>query len=115
MAADLRERMANVPCHAPHQIEAEVGNVLRRRERAGLIPESVAVTALRALPVYVDRRYPCVGQLADMAWDLRGAITFYDALYAALAHRLKIPLVTCDGKLTRAPGLPCEFELLSVS
>jgi predicted nucleic acid-binding protein len=40
-------------------------------------------------------------------------MTFYDALYAALAARLDIPLLTSDERLSRAPGLPCRVEVFA--
>ncbi|MPY84919.1 MAG: VapC toxin family PIN domain ribonuclease [Actinophytocola sp.] len=49
--------------------------------------------------------------LAGRAWQLRHAITAYDALYVALAERLDIPLVTCDAKLARSNGHNAKIEL----
>lgn len=111
-AASLRTRIRESTCHAPHLVDAEVGNVLRRRELAEAIAAATAHTALQALPEVPDHRYPHTGALAEAAWKLRGSITFYDALYVALAEALALPLVTCDGRLSRAPNLPCEVELV---
>lgn len=36
------------------------------------------------------------------AWQLRTALTAYDAMYVALAEALDAPLVTCDARLVRA-------------
>lgn len=109
-ASALRRRVSAVVCHAPHLVDAEVGNVLRRRELAGAVAPATTLTALRALPDLVDHRYAHTGGLAEAAWRLRGSITFYDALYVALADALRLPLVTSDGRLTRAPNLPCVIE-----
>ncbi len=49
--------------------------------------------------------------LAEAAWELRSAVTFYDALYVVLAATLDVPLLTADARLARAPGLPCQVEL----
>ncbi|MBV8931100.1 MAG: type II toxin-antitoxin system VapC family toxin [Kutzneria sp.] len=111
-AAKSRTMMDRVVCHAPHLIDAEVGNVLRRHELAGRITPGVAATGLRLLRHLVDERYPATGPLGEAAWRLRGSITFYDALYVALANMLGAKLVTGDARLTRAPGLPCEVELV---
>ena len=43
---------------------------------------------------------------------LRDNVTYYDALYVALAARLGYPLLTADARLARAPGLPCAVELV---
>lgn len=106
------KRISESVCHAPHLLDAEVGDVLRRGERAGQISAVTARTALAALPELIDYRYPHTGRLATLAWDLRHTITFYDGLYAALATVLDVPLLTADAKLTKAPGLSCAIELL---
>lgn len=48
--------------------------------------------------------------VAERAWALRGAVTYYDAIYVALAELLEAPLVTLDEQLARAPGPRCEFR-----
>jgi predicted nucleic acid-binding protein len=105
--------IAEATCHAPHLLDAEVGHVLRRGERAGEISEQTARTALRALPEMIDHRYPHTGRLAARAWELRHTVTFYDALYVALAAVLDMPLLTADVRLSKAPGLSCRVVLIS--
>lgn len=112
-AGAFRKRIDVAVCHAPYLIDAEMGNVLRRRELAGAIAPGTALTALRSLSDLVDYRYPHTGRLAEAAWRLRGSITFYDALYVALADALHMPLVTSDARLSRAPNLPCAVEVVS--
>jgi len=89
-----------------------VGHVLRRGERAGEISEQTARTALLALPEMIEHRYPHTGRLAVLAWDLRGTITFSDALYVALATVLEVPLLTADVRLSKAPGRFCQVMLI---
>ena len=108
----LRTRVHESSCHAPHLIDAEVGNVLRREARRGAIEPESAAAALHALGSLVTDRYPHHGELARAAWKLRGNLTYYDALYAALAARLGYPLLTTDARLANAPGLPCAVELV---
>jgi predicted nucleic acid-binding protein len=110
-AAELAARLTDAECHAPHLIDAEVGHVMRRSLRHGTVDEEVASSVIRATRSLVDRRYAHVA-LADTAWEMRGAITFYDALYVALAASLEIPLLTADAKLSRAPKLPCKVEVV---
>lgn len=105
--------IADATCHAPHLLDAEVGHVLRRGERTGEISEQIARTALRALPEMIDHRYPHAGRLAALAWDLRHTITFFDALYVALAAVLDVPLLTADVRFSKAPGLSCRVILIS--
>ena len=107
------KRITEAICHAPHLLDAEVGHVLRRGERAGEISEETARTALRALPEMIDYRYPHTGRLADRAWELRHTVTFYDGLYVALAAALDLPLLTGDVKLSKAPGLSCAVILIN--
>lgn len=111
-AKELRKRIGASSCHVPHVADAEVGNVLRRQELAGDLSGEECLMALRALKHLVDNRYPATGPVADAAWKLRGSITYYDALYVALAATLGAPLVTMDARLSRAPGLTCAVELV---
>lgn len=108
----LRHRLAPMICDAPHLIDAEIGSALRRHERAGLLAPEEALVALRAARHLVDRRHHHTGALIELAWALRQNLTFYDALYVALAARLGVPLLTSDARLTAAPALPCAVELV---
>lgn len=112
-AADaLRRRVPTMRLHAPHLIDAEVGNVLRRHERAGRISTDEAEAALHAGSALIEYRYPHAGTLSELAWTWRANVSFYDALYAALAVRLGVPLLTADARLGRAPGLGCRIEVV---
>jgi predicted nucleic acid-binding protein len=111
-ASILRARMLGMVRHAPHLIDAEVGNVLRRHEHAGLVSGREADTALRVSGLLIDHRYPHVGALGQRAWALRHNMSYYDALYVALASYLHLPLLTGDARLSRAPGLPCRTEVV---
>jgi predicted nucleic acid-binding protein len=108
----LQARLLGERCVAPHLIDAEVGHVLRRRVAAGDIEASNAEAALMSLTALVVERYPHTA-LARAAWALRHNLSYYDALYAALAARLRAPLLTADKRLANAPGLPCEVEVIS--
>lgn len=96
---------------APHLLDAEVGHVLRRHARRG---DLGAVVARLLLDDLVD--LPLVrfdhGPLLDRAWDLRGDVTFYDALYLALAEALDAPLWTRDAALAGVPGCTAEVVVL---
>lgn len=90
--------------------DTEVANVVRHRHLAGRF-DDIAVAGilsdLRAVPI---TRHPALAMLDDM-WALHDNVSMYDAAYVALAARLRLPLVTIDGALARAPGLPCRVEL----
>lgn len=45
-------------------------------------------------------------------WELRANLTVYDALCAALAEALALPLVTADVRLARPPRLGCIVEVV---
>jgi predicted nucleic acid-binding protein len=109
-ARTLRARVPEMRRHAPHLIDAEVGNLLRRHARAGLISIAEATAALRSLRVLVQHRYPHAGPLAELTWRYRDSLSFYDALYVALAVRLGVPLLTVDVRLSTAGH--CAIELV---
>lgn len=111
-ASALRARLARTRRHAPHLIDAEVGNVLRRHERDARLSAEEALHAIRGARVLIDHRYPHAGPLGEAAWTWRHNLSFYDALYVALAVLLSFPLITGDVRLSRTPGLPCAIELV---
>ena len=111
-ASALRMRLSGVRKHAPHLIDAEVGNVLRRHERDARLSPDEALLALRAARVLVDHRYSHFGPLGELAWTWRHNLSLYDALYVALAVLLDLPLITGDVRLGRAPDLACTVELV---
>ena len=110
----LRRRLAADTCHAPHLVDAEIGNVLRRRVLRGELPAPAAQALLLAAVPLIDHRYEMTERLGHAAWALRENFSFYDALYVALAQSLSVPLLTGDGRLSRAPGLPCAVELMGL-
>lgn len=90
--------------HAPHLADIEVVQALRRYVREGEIDASAAAVALddfRALDLQRHAHEP----LLERVWDLRENLTAYDAVYVALAEVLDGTLLTCDGPLSRAPGV----------
>lgn len=111
-AEELGKRLVAGAVHAPHLVDAEVGDVLRKQLLCGRLSADGASAALAAMDLVVDERYPHAGPLSRGAWDLRDRVRFYDGLYVALAARLDLPLVTADARLGRAHGLPCHLEVI---
>lgn len=95
---------------APELVDAEVGHVLRREERRGDLDEDDAGEALWQLDQLPVERVSHE-MLLRSAWELRHNVTFYDALYVALAEMLDEPLVTFDARLARA-GVGARVEVL---
>ena len=89
--------------HAPHLIDVEVAQVLRRYVRDKTITAQRGQEALEDLCDLPLSRYPH-DFLIPRIWELRATLTAYDAVYVALAELLGAPLLTCDSKIASAPG-----------
>ena len=89
--------------HAPHLLDAEVGQVLRRFVLSRQIPRRRAHLAVERLRELTVTRYPHL-PLLPRAMELLPNFTVDDGLYVALAEALEASLVTGDGPLARAAG-----------
>lgn len=98
--------------HAPHLVDLEVAQVLRRSERVGLVSSDRALQALLRLEELGIVRY-AHESLLERIWELRANLTAYDAAYVALAEELDAPLVTHDAKLAAAPGHRARVEVFT--
>jgi len=72
------------------------------------IPGSEAQAALEDL-LQLDLELHPYAPFAERVWELRRAVSSYDAWYVALAEAFDLPLATLDEKLARAPGIRCEM------
>jgi predicted nucleic acid-binding protein len=97
--------------HAPHLLDVEVAQVLRRYVAAGNLTSERGLEALTDLADFPIHRYPH-DVLLPRIWELRHNVTAYDAAYLALAEILPAPLVTCNGRLASAPGHSARVEVL---
>jgi predicted nucleic acid-binding protein len=112
-APRIAERLALEPeMAAPHLLDAEVGQVLRRYVHAGNLGIARAQAALVDLSDMPIVRYPHVPFL-QRAFDLRDNVTFYDALYIVLAEALGAPLLTRDAPLGSIPGHRADVEVVA--
>ncbi|GGH06841.1 ribonuclease VapC9 [Glycocaulis albus] len=84
--------------HAPHLIDVEAAQVIRKFALSGKISASVGADALADLAGFPLRRYPH-DFLLPRIWELRHAISAYGASYVALAEVLDMPLLTRDARL----------------
>jgi predicted nucleic acid-binding protein len=96
--------------HAPHLLDLEVAQVLRRFAAAGVLRAERGREALADLEDLPLHRYPH-DFLLPRIWDLRRNVTAYDAAYLALAETLVAPLVTCDARLASIPGHKARIEV----
>lgn len=99
--------------HAPHLLDVEVAQVMRRYVLKGdctAVRGREALDDLCAMPV---ERY-AHDLFLSRIWALRDNLTAYDAAYVALAETLSCPLVTMDAKLAASPGNSANIELLLV-
>jgi predicted nucleic acid-binding protein len=97
--------------HAPHLLDVEVTQALRRLVRTGEVPAGRAEEAVADLLDIDVHRHAHV-DLLGRAWELRDNLTAYDAMYVALAEAIAAPLVTCDGRLGLAPGHAAQVEII---
>ena len=97
--------------HAPHLLDIEVAQVVRRYAAKGEIDGERGRAALADLSDFPVRRYPHAFLLSRV-WDLRNNLTAYDAVYIALAEALDAPLLTRDQRLAAAAGHHARVELV---
>ncbi|MEW6683491.1 MAG: type II toxin-antitoxin system VapC family toxin [Nitrospirota bacterium] len=109
----VRERLfaANETLHAPHLLDVEVAQVLRRYALSGQLDPARGLEALEDLTDFPMTRYPHDPFLPRI-WELRHNVTAYDAAYLVLAEALAAPLVTRDAGLAAAAGHHAEIELI---
>ncbi len=98
---------------APHLMDVEVGQTLRRFTLRGEISAVRAVESFDDLAGLSIRRYAHTELLAR-AFELRSNVTVYDGIYLALAEILNVPLLSCDAALADVPGCAATVEILPV-
>jgi predicted nucleic acid-binding protein len=95
---------------APSLMPYEVLNNLRRQLSKGALDEDEAAAARKNLAALAIDNWPH-SRLVERAWQLRGAVAYYDAAYVALAELLDAPLITLDRRLAGANGPMCEIRV----
>ncbi|MGI4896798.1 MAG: type II toxin-antitoxin system VapC family toxin [Janthinobacterium lividum] len=106
-----RNRLRSEVLTAPDVIDLEVASVLRRAAIGGRLPGRRADLALNDL-IDLPLRRAAHRPLLRRCWELHHTVTSYDAAYVALAEVLGVVLVTADARLSRAPGITCQVEVL---
>lgn len=104
-ASALEERLfaPGETLHAPHLVDIEVTQVIRRYAASGEIDGTRGDMAITDLLDFPLRRYPH-DVLLRRVFALRHNLSAYDAAYVALAEALDAPLLTRDRRLAGAAG-----------
>jgi predicted nucleic acid-binding protein len=97
--------------HAPHLLDVDVAQGLRRLVRTGEVSSGRAEEAIADLTDLDLHRHAHL-DLLDRAWKLRDNISAYDAMYVALAEAIEAPIITCDRPLAKAPGHRARIEVI---
>ena len=98
--------------HAPHLLDVEVLQALRRVVLKKDISATRGREALEDLGALDVMRH-AHGDLLDRAWALRANVSAYDAMYLALAEALDATVVTCDAPISGAPGHAARVEVIA--
>lgn len=108
-ASRIHERLADEDVAIPQLFDVEVTQVIRRFVRAKEVRvhrAHVAISVLQALPFLRFDHAP----LLSRVFELRDALTAYDAMYLALAEALDGTLLTRD---TAFAGVPTSARVES--
>jgi predicted nucleic acid-binding protein len=93
---------------APELVDIEAASTIRRMVLSGLMPAEEGSEVLHDVsetPISRTSHRPLITRV----WELRHAISAYDAAYVALAEQLDVPLLTCDARLGRSNGHRAEI------
>jgi predicted nucleic acid-binding protein len=96
--------------HAPHLLDLEVAQVLRRLVREATVSAQRADQALQDLLSLRVTRYPHFVFLPQI-WRLRHNLSAYDAAYVALAEKLGATLITRDARIAASSVRGARIEL----
>ena len=98
--------------HAPHLLDVEFTQSLRRLIFTNKVAEAraeLALDMLMDLTLIRHTHFPFLSRI----WELRAMLSAYDAAYVALAEALDMPLLTCDARLSRSHGHRAKIVLLT--
>jgi len=110
LSIEKRIYSRNESLHAPHLLDLEVTQVLRRLLRQGVLSGRRADEAVRDLLDLRINRYPHLVFLSRI-WQLSHNLSAYDASYIVLADQLGATLLTRDRRLAVAMGHAATVEL----
>ncbi len=95
---------------APEHWKVEVFSVIRGLALGGKVSQEVGERAVARIPrLGID--HVSLDELLPRMWQIRGAVSGYDAAYVALAESRSLTLITGDAKLAKAATSFCRIEL----
>ncbi|HSR68072.1 MAG TPA: type II toxin-antitoxin system VapC family toxin [Acidobacteriota bacterium] len=100
----------DISLHAPHLVDLEVAQTIRRCAFNDTITAQRGRLALEHLRQLDLERHPHELYLPRI-WELRHNLTAYDAAYVSLAEVLGATLLTGDIRLASAPGVQVKVEM----
>ena len=100
----------NETLHAPHLLDLEATQVLRRLSLQRVVSAHRVDEAVRDLLDLRVTRYPHL-VLLPRIWQLRHNFSAYDAAYVVLAEKLGATLITRDARLASVTGHVALVEL----
>jgi predicted nucleic acid-binding protein len=110
-AGPARSTLGTEQVHVPHLADPEIASGLRRQVSRGLITADQGWARLDTWRRLGVTRHPASGLLGRI-WELRDAMSAYDATYIALAETLGCTVMTADARLSRAPGAHCPITVV---
>jgi predicted nucleic acid-binding protein len=106
----LAARVVGKDIHAAALIEVEVVSGLGRLQRRRRIAEDRAMIGLEwFLDLGIEKQHRL--EITRRIFALRHRLSAYDAAYVAVAEWIEAPLLTADGRLSRAHGHRAKVEL----
>lgn len=108
---EARARLRDEAVVCPHLVDSELVHALRAQVLRGAID---VTDAARVVHVWAQLGIARVGVegLLSRIWELRDNLSASDATYVAVAEAFEAPLLTADGRLTRAPGPRCTMMVV---
>jgi predicted nucleic acid-binding protein len=112
-AARIEDRLLDPreSLHAPHLLDLEVAQVLRRYVARGEMRPERGRLSIELLAKFPITRYSHEPLMARI-WSLRHNLTAYDAAYVALSEGLSATLLTRDAAIAEAAGHRAEVEVI---
>jgi predicted nucleic acid-binding protein len=110
----VEHRLRTQRPRVPDIIDAEVSAALRRARRQGALADEQLQQALGLLLDWPAVRVP-TRALVRRSRRWWGNVSVYDALYLAVADAEGAGVLTCDGRLSRAPGTGVPVENVRVT